>query len=101
VWQRSPAWRLGEAIAGKAACVGEPRGCTRALGCLLGRGAHREWNKPRERSALQSAKLGEFSYLSPLTSNLELQNLEFSLLGFSFALIEYFLTMPPFLPFQM
>lgn len=50
---------------------------------------------------VQSAKLEEWSHLSPLTSDMEVQDLEFALLGFSLALAQYFPTMSPFFPFEM
>lgn len=52
---------------------------------------------PREKSVLQSTKLERVVDLkSDLTSDLEMQDLEFSLLGFSLDLDHYFLTMAPF-----
>jgi len=52
---------------------------------------------PRERSVLQSTKLKGVRYLkSMLTSDGEMQNLEFAQLVCKFALIQYFLTMFPF-----
>lgn len=85
-----PAWGLGEAVV-KLLCWG-PRdvGCTRAMGCLPGRGAQRERSKPRESCVLQSAKLERLGRLSPLTSNLELQNLEFFPAGFQFCFGQIF-----------
>lgn len=54
---------------------------------------------PRER---QGAKLKLWSHLNPLTTDIELQDLEvFFLLEFSLALVQYFLTLPKFLPFGM
>lgn len=47
------------------------------------------------------SKLGWKSHLSSLTLNIELVYLEFILLDFSLALVQYFLTMSPFLPFEM
>ena len=44
---------------------------------------------------LEAARLAGWSRQS------ELQDLEFSLLGFSLALVQYFLTTPLFLPFGM
>lgn len=46
----------------------------------------------------QSAKekvVGELK--SALTPDMEMQNLEFALLGFSLALVQYFITLLPFL----
>ena len=51
---------------------------------------------------LQSTKLKEVGYLkSTLTSDMEMQSLEFAQLVFSLALVQYFLPMLPFLPFQL
>lgn len=55
---------------------------------------------------LQAAKLEGQSHLSLLkfkltTSDIELKDLTFSLLGFSLVLVQYFPTMPPFLLFGM
>lgn len=51
-------------------------------------------SSPRERSMLQLERLGRQSHLSPLTSDMELQDLEFALLGFDLALLQYFLAAP-------
>lgn len=48
---------------------------------------------------LQSMKQRGKSNVSPLTSDMVLKDLEFSLLGFSFIFIQCFFTMPPFLSF--
>lgn len=50
---------------------------------------------------LQLAKMEGKRHLSPLTSDIELQDLDFALLGFVFFLVKYFLTMLQFLPFEM
>jgi hypothetical protein len=58
---------------------------------------------PRERSVLQSSRLkGVGNLKSTLTSDIVMQNLEFALLGLSFAFIQYFLTilLSPFLECQ-
>lgn len=47
------------------------------------------------------SKLGGKSHPSSLTLNIELQYLEFVLLEFSLALVQYFPTMSPFFPFGM
>lgn len=52
----------------------------------------------RERSVLQSAKpIGVESLSSTFTSDMKMQ----SLVGFILALVQCFLTMPPFLSFEM
>ena len=52
-------------------------------------------NSIRERSVLQSIKMkGVGDLKSVLTSDIEIQHLEFVLLVFGFALVQYFLTMP-------
>lgn len=57
---------------------------------------------PRERSVLQSTELkGVGDLKSVLTSDMEMQSLEFSQLGFGLALVQYFLTMLPSLCFGM
>ena len=49
---------------------------------------------PRERSVLQSTKLKGIGDLkSALTSDVEMQSLEFAQLVFGLALVQYFLTM--------
>jgi hypothetical protein len=48
---------------------------------------------PRERRVLQLEKLERQGRLSPLTSDTEQKDLEFALLGFGLALVQYFLTM--------
>lgn len=53
---------------------------------------------PRERNAQWSANLLKKKWLSPLTSDMELQDLEFALLCFSLAWGHYFLTMSLSLP---
>ena len=55
---------------------------------------------PRERRVLQLEKLERQGRLSPLTSDTEQKDLEFALLGFGLALVQYFLTMLPFLCFR-
>lgn len=55
----------------------------------------------REKRMLQAAKLEGQSDLSSLTPDMELQGLEFALLAFSPALVQYLLSMVPFLPFVM
>lgn len=60
---------------------------------------------PRQREEYAAvSRLKGWSHLSPLTSDtedMELQEFEFALLGFSLALIQYFLTLAPFLSFGM
>lgn len=48
-----------------------------------------------ERYILPAAKLEEQSHLRPLTSDLELQDLGFTLLGAGLALVQYFFTTHP------
>jgi len=50
---------------------------------------------------MYAAKLEGHSHLSPLTLDIEPENLKFSLLGFNLALVQYFLTMPQFLSLEM
>lgn len=54
-------------------------------------------NNTRERSLLQITKL-QGKLLSPLTLDMELQDLEFALMDFGLACVPYFLTMPQFNP---
>lgn len=54
---------------------------------------------PGNRNILLSSKLEGQSHLSPLTSDMEVQDLEFALLDFSLALVQYFLTVPLIPPF--
>jgi hypothetical protein len=57
---------------------------------------------PRERSVLQSTKLKGIRELkSALTSDMEMQSLEFTQMVFSLALVQYFLTMIPLFPFEI
>lgn len=58
-------------------------------------------SQPKERSLSSSAKLEGQSLLSPLTSDVELQDLEFVLLGLSPALVQCFLIVTRLLPFGM
>lgn len=77
-------------------------GDTRAMVYLSRKAANREWNSPKERSVLQSTKLtGVGDLKSVLTSDMEMQSLEFVQLIFSLTLVQYFLTMPPSLCFGM
>lgn len=55
---------------------------------------------PTHEGKFQAEKLEGQRHLSPLTKT-QLQDLEFGLLGFSLALVQYFLTMSLFLPFGM
>lgn len=48
----------------------------------------------QQTGVLQSAKLEGRSHLIPLTLDMGLHDLEFVLLGFSLALVPYFLTIP-------
>ena len=64
------------------------------MGYLLKKVANRDWASPRERTVLQSAKIKRIGDLkSTLTSDMEMQSLEFSQLVFGLALVQYFLTM--------
>jgi hypothetical protein len=57
---------------------------------------------PRERPVLQSTKIKGLGDLkSALTSDMEVQSLEFAQLDFGLALVHHFLTMSPLLPFGM
>ena len=57
---------------------------------------------PRERSVLQSTKLkGVGDLKTALTSDMEMQSMEFAQLDFSLDLVQCFLTMFVFLPFGM
>ena len=58
---------------------------------------------PRERSVLQSTKevKGVGDLKSALTSDMEMQSLEFAQLVFGLALVQYFLSMLPSLCFGM
>ena len=67
---------------------------------LLKRAVNREWTSPRESSVLQSIKVEEVGDPKlALTSDL----VEFGVCpaGFSLALVQYFLSMIPFLHFRM
>jgi hypothetical protein len=69
----------------------------RAVGYLSGKAANRDWTRSKGKSILQSAKLkgvGELKNI--LTSDMEMQSLEFAQLGFGLPLVQYFLTMLPF-----
>ena len=68
-------------------------GDTRIVGYL-----QTEWNQSK-RSVLKSAELEGKSHLSPSTSGVEGQDLEFTMLGFGLVLVQYFFTMPLFLHF--
>lgn len=51
---------------------------------------------------LKSTKLEEMGDLkTPLTSDIQMQELEFSLIEFALVFFQYLLTMPPFLLFGM
>ena len=66
-------------------------GDVRAMGYLQRKGGG---TNPRERSVLQSTKLtGVGDLKSVLTSDTEMQGLEFAQMVFSLALVQYFLTM--------
>lgn len=68
-------------------------GDARAL-CYLPKRTANCGSSPRERSVLQTSKLeGVGNLKRPLTSNMEMQNLEFALLCFCLALVQYFFTM--------
>ena len=57
--------------------------------------ANREWNSSSKRSALQPTKLNGFRHLkSVLSSDMEMQSLEFAQLVFSLALVQYFHSAP-------
>lgn len=47
---------------------------------LQRRAANREWNQPQTEKCVVGSNTGKKSYLSPLTSDMELQDLEFALL---------------------
>ena len=70
-----------------------------AVGELPRRAANTVWHQPdREREVLRSTKLERVCNLkSSLTSDVELKDLEFPLLGFDLALVQYFFTLllPP------
>ena len=52
-------------------------------------------------SQCQSVRLEGWSHLSSLTLDMELQDLEFALLGFGFALVKYFLSIPRIPPSEV
>lgn len=64
--------------------------------CILG-----EVEPTQRENCVTVSKLGWKSHLISLTLNIELVYVEFFLLDFSLTLIQYFLTMSPFLPFEM
>ena len=70
------------------------------MGHCLKTAAHREWNQPRDKNTLQSTKLTRVGDLECLTSNTKV---EFGVCPvlFSFALVQYFLTIFPFPSFEM
>lgn len=78
------AWIVSETSELWATCQGKPH-----TGC---------GTSPGEGSVLPSTE-GQ-SYLSPLTLNMELQYLQSPLLVFCLNLVQYFLTMSPFLPLE-
>lgn len=58
----------------------------------------RSGTNPKDRRVIRAAKLDRKNHLRPLTLDVELQDLEFALLGFGFALVQLILTRltPPF-----
>ncbi|KAL6035795.1 hypothetical protein STEG23_005192 [Scotinomys teguina] len=72
------------------------------MGYLLRRAAHWEWNHHKRKKYIAVNKLNGVGDLkSALTSDMEMQSLEFVQLVFSPALVQCFLTMLPFLLFGM
>lgn len=68
----------------------------RVMGYLPRKAANRDGTNPRKRSVLQPTKLKGIGDLkSTLTSDMELQSLEFAQLAFDLALVLYFLSMLP------
>ena len=66
------------------------------MGDLPRRAANREWNQPkREKCEVVNETGRSWRSKEPLTSDVKRQSLEFAQLGFSLALVQYFLTMPP------
>ena len=65
------------------------------------RAANREWNQFKKEVCCSQQSLTELEIWSVLTSDMEMQNLEFTLLVFSLVLVKYFLIMLFFLPFWM
>lgn len=62
----------------------------------------RVWKQPRQRSVLQSTKQEGIGVLkNACISDIKMQNVEFAWLCFSLPLVQYFLTMLPFLPIGM
>lgn len=72
------------------------------LGYLPKTAIGRAWNQPIGEGLSQSRNLEGIGDLkSPLTADMVMQDLEFFLLGFTLALVPYFFTILPFLPFVM
>ena len=64
--------------------------------------ANREWEQPKRRKSAAVNKAERTGRAkSPLISDMEMQSLEFALLGFSLGLVQHFLTTPSFLPLGM
>lgn len=68
----------------------------RALGYLPRRTADNEWAQPKREKCITVSKDGGVG-----PSDMELPSSEFTLLDFGFPLVQYFPTIPPFLPFGM
>ena len=66
---------------------------------LLRKAAYKEWTQLKI-NVFQAEKLKNVPS-KPFPNGHKLQDLEFTLLDFSLALVQYFLTMPPFLLFGM
>ena len=69
------------------------------MGDLPKRAANKEWNRPKRSVllAVNKAKCHSRDVESALTSDIEVQNLEFSLQVFGLALVQHFLNVFPFL----
>ena len=96
-----PLWEAGKIRPGLP-WRSQDGGDARAVGSLPRRAADRSGTSPRERSVLQSTKLkGVGDLRSILTSDMEMQSLEFAQPVFSLALAQHFLAILPFLRFEM
>lgn len=70
---------------------------TRAMEYLQWRSVDRKWSKSKREKLVLGCKIGSVEPLKQIWDT-ELQDLEFALLGFDLAFIQYFFTMPSSFP---
>lgn len=57
---------------------------------------HTEWNQPTRGMCLSGGKPGSAEVVNPVFSEMELKDIEFSLIDFNIFLVKHLLTMPKY-----